>query len=166
MVVEETHIFNELTWVFLPGHFIMTILAFISIFGTINIVLATWNAPYLHGTCNYLIALNAIADSCHQLTQIIHGVIMFTKDGYMTRLPCTYWNTVSLIGANTAMLGVFIIGVDRLFSVVTPTIYRNANKTIYHIFIAVITVVINGILLGLIYDYAINNPNELVLPFF
>uniref|UniRef100_A0A914P849 G-protein coupled receptors family 1 profile domain-containing protein n=1 Tax=Panagrolaimus davidi TaxID=227884 RepID=A0A914P849_9BILA len=125
-----------------------------------NIVVATWKTRSLHGTCNYLLAISAAADSIHGTSQFIQAFIFFTGINFIPLRLCVYLQTFALSGLNFGIILILLIGIDRVYSVMLPGRHRTMNSNQYMIFMMIICMGYNIILLYFTYDFALKNPKE------
>ena len=95
-------------------------LTVIVLFGNFNIILATIRYRSLQNPCNYLIALNALADLVSQFEYFIFSYLLFSGNVVMTRLLCVYWQLVPSFTGEWGLALTLAIGFDRMIGIVMP----------------------------------------------
>uniref|UniRef100_A0A7E4W5I2 G_PROTEIN_RECEP_F1_2 domain-containing protein n=1 Tax=Panagrellus redivivus TaxID=6233 RepID=A0A7E4W5I2_PANRE len=144
-------------WIASPAIVLILSSVIIGLWGNGNIVYSTWRTKSLHGSCNYLLAINAASDSVHGLAQFVQAVIFFSGTNFIPLLHCVYYQTIPLIGLNFGIVLIALIGIDRVISILLPSRHRTMNVTFYMIFMMGLCVIYNIVVLYFVYDYAIKN---------
>ncbi|KAI1711407.1 serpentine type 7TM GPCR chemoreceptor srsx domain-containing protein [Ditylenchus destructor] len=90
----------------------------------LDLVYITFKTTSLHGTCNLLIALNALFTAFFEFSYITELVIHSAKLGPVPLSHCFWLQLFPLFGANCTVPLILFIGIDRLLSIAFPTCHR------------------------------------------
>ncbi|GMR39386.1 hypothetical protein PMAYCL1PPCAC_09581, partial [Pristionchus mayeri] len=111
---------------------VSTLFAIIGTIGNSIILLTTLRTTSLRSTCNFLIALCAIADICHQCGVLVKSPMIFDYYAEMDSVVCIGITFLPLFGIGVGCVSTLSIGLDRLFSVVFPIYHRNGRKRLFY----------------------------------
>ncbi|KAI1725194.1 serpentine type 7TM GPCR chemoreceptor srsx domain-containing protein [Ditylenchus destructor] len=150
---------------FVPAAIVFLIEGTLGIVGNLNIVYATIVNRSLHGSCNILLGIASIADSLNLLSTFIFAGFVFSGRNFVPLPTCFYFYAVPIFGTMVGVETVFIIGLDRLFSVLLPTVYRHINKWAYIGMTMCAAMLYAGLGLYQIYKLAELHPYRMVVPF-
>ena len=78
------------------------------------------NSSKLQNTCNWLIALNALADGGTQLAQYVLTYYLFTGINYTNLWACWHLQFIPYMFFSSTMIITILVGIDRLIAVVFP----------------------------------------------
>jgi hypothetical protein len=105
------------------GYFIAAMLCIIlpfGIFGSVNIIIATFWKKTLHNRCNVLMALLAVADLGNLLGEIQSIYRIFSDHPPTTQKSCFYSITFMLFANNFDTYLIWAISLDRLLAITVP----------------------------------------------
>ena len=129
----------------IPSTVIHQIISFVGLFANLNIIFATINNKLLQNNCNILIAERAIFEVVFQSGHWIFAVIIFGRTNFIPFDLCFKIMSHSLFGMCAGAFMPLVIGIDRLFSISFPTIYRVTGR-IYLIIMIIIPFLYSGII--------------------
>ncbi|KAI1711412.1 serpentine type 7TM GPCR chemoreceptor srsx domain-containing protein [Ditylenchus destructor] len=110
-----------------------SVISFIGIVFNLDLVYITFKTRSLHGTCNLLIALNALFTAFFEFSYITELIIASTnnRSNPVTLSHCFWLQLFSLFGANCMIIFILFIGIDRLLSTAFPTWHNRINTRYY-----------------------------------
>uniref|UniRef100_A0A914W3V6 G-protein coupled receptors family 1 profile domain-containing protein n=1 Tax=Plectus sambesii TaxID=2011161 RepID=A0A914W3V6_9BILA len=111
---------GEILSTIMPGVILMLIISMFGFFGNFTIVIATINSKKLKSKCNVLIAMLAVSDFITQLAHLPYGYFALTGTLVQRLDFCHIIMTPSLISMNFGTSLIWMIGLDRLLSVMYP----------------------------------------------
>ncbi|KAH7697893.1 Protein SRSX-32, partial [Aphelenchoides avenae] len=85
----------------------------------------------LRGTCNYLISMASIFDSIHMAAHCFLFYVIVTGRNLVPLWQCFYVNALPIGGLISGEIVIFLIGVDRLISILAPSTHRSMRKPPY-----------------------------------
>uniref|UniRef100_A0A914DWA2 G-protein coupled receptors family 1 profile domain-containing protein n=1 Tax=Acrobeloides nanus TaxID=290746 RepID=A0A914DWA2_9BILA len=131
---------NGVMYETLPAAAILLIENLIGAFGNISIVWATLRNNKLQTTCNWLIALNAIADGGTQLSNYISTYFLISGINYVDLRTCWHLQFIPYMFFSSTMIITILVGIDRLLIVLFPHIevFSTYNKIMYLIGMSII----------------------------
>ncbi|KAI1711413.1 serpentine type 7TM GPCR chemoreceptor srsx domain-containing protein [Ditylenchus destructor] len=98
-----------------------SVISFIGIVFNLDLVYITFRTRSLHGTCNLLIALNALFTAFFEFSHITELIIASAKLNPVPLSHCFWLQLFPLFGANCTIIFILFIGIDRLISIAFPT---------------------------------------------
>jgi hypothetical protein len=105
------------------GYFIAAMLCIIlpfGIFGSVNIIIATFWKKTLHNRCNVLMALLAVADLGNLLGEVQFIYRIFTDQSAKTQKRCFYSIIFMLVANSLSTYLIWAISFDRLLAIKMP----------------------------------------------
>ncbi|KAI1715822.1 serpentine type 7TM GPCR chemoreceptor srsx domain-containing protein [Ditylenchus destructor] len=106
-------------------------ISFIGIALNLDLVYVTFRTKSIHGTCNILIALNALFTAFFEFSYITEFIITINKLNPVKLTLCFFLQLFPLFGANCATVFILFIGVDRFITTALPTWQNRINHTYY-----------------------------------
>ncbi|KAI1711405.1 serpentine type 7TM GPCR chemoreceptor srsx domain-containing protein [Ditylenchus destructor] len=108
-----------------------SVISFIGIVFNLDLVYITCKTRSLQGTCNLLIALNALFTAFFEFSYITELIIASAKLGPVPLSHCFWLQLFPLFGANCAVPFILFIGIDRLLSTAFPRWHSRINTRYY-----------------------------------
>lgn len=128
----------------IPSTVIHQIISFIGLFANLNIIYATINNKILQNNCNILIAERAIFEIIFQSGHWILAVIIFGRINFIPFNSCFKIMSYSVFGMCAGAFMPLVIGLDRLFSIFLPTVYRMTSK-VYLVIMIIVPFIYSGV---------------------
>ncbi|CAD5221005.1 unnamed protein product [Bursaphelenchus okinawaensis] len=131
---------------------ILGICGVFGIFGNMNIIIASIRKKNLRSTCNYLIAILSVVDLFHGISQLILCYYVFRPQEYPTLYECIRVQTFSMFGCNGSEVMIWLISLDRLYSIARPIAYKSIKKSTEIFLCLLITSLISGSIVYIAYE--------------
>ncbi|KAH7715132.1 hypothetical protein AAVH_17510, partial [Aphelenchoides avenae] len=111
---------------FLPSMFYLlggkALIALVGIVFNLDLAWITYRNRSLHGTCNILIALNACSTSLFQVSFLVTFGVVADGTNLVLFMRCVYAQLAPAFGQYFSLCLLVFIGLDRLKSVLLPTV--------------------------------------------
>uniref|UniRef100_A0A914CEW2 G-protein coupled receptors family 1 profile domain-containing protein n=1 Tax=Acrobeloides nanus TaxID=290746 RepID=A0A914CEW2_9BILA len=124
---------NGIMYEVFPAAFILMVENVIGMFGNVSIVWATLRNSKLQTTCNWLIAINALADGGTQLAQYVLTYYLFTGINYVELKTCWHLQFIPYMFFSSTLIVTILVGIDRLITILFPLLEVSGtyNKILY-----------------------------------
>ncbi|KAI6217944.1 G-PROTEIN-RECEP-F1-2 domain-containing protein [Aphelenchoides fujianensis] len=122
--------------------------------GNSLVIAATWKNKSLQGSCNIFISIACFADILHQSSHWVYLFVVLTGRNFIPLADCLYFNTIPQIGVSLSISMTFLVGVDRLVSILVPTLYRRVHVKTYVVASVGITLLVAAFFLHASYSFA------------
>ncbi|GMT20597.1 hypothetical protein PFISCL1PPCAC_11894, partial [Pristionchus fissidentatus] len=96
------------------------------------ILITTITSKSLRSTCNLLIGLCAVADICHLSERLFQLPFLFKFNAALHSDTCRIIMIIPEMGVSVGAMCMMCVGIDRLFSIQSPTKYRAVDNRIYY----------------------------------
>ncbi|KAI1693721.1 serpentine type 7TM GPCR chemoreceptor srsx domain-containing protein [Ditylenchus destructor] len=108
-----------------------SVISFVGIVFNLDLVYITFRRRSLHGTCNLLIALNALFTAFFEFSYLTELIIASAKLNPVPLSQCFWLQLFPLFGANCTIIFILFIGIDRLLSTAFPRWHSSINTCYY-----------------------------------
>ncbi|KAI6221457.1 G protein-coupled receptor [Aphelenchoides fujianensis] len=122
--------------------------------GNSLVIAATWKNKSLQGSCNIFISIACFADILHQSSHWVYLFVVLTGRNFIPLTSCLYLNTLPQIGVTLSISMTFLVGIDRLVSILAPTLYRRVHVKTFVLASVAITLLVAAVFLHASYSFA------------
>uniref|UniRef100_A0A914H4Q5 G_PROTEIN_RECEP_F1_2 domain-containing protein n=1 Tax=Globodera rostochiensis TaxID=31243 RepID=A0A914H4Q5_GLORO len=118
-------------WHFIEIALILSSIAFFGMVFNSTLIYVTIKAKNLHGTANYLLALNAMFELMHQYVYFTFLYLSLTGQNFIDYKLAVKIGIFSIVGYNGVFPSMLCTGIDRLICVTLPIFHKKVNKLAY-----------------------------------
>uniref|UniRef100_A0A914H4R5 G_PROTEIN_RECEP_F1_2 domain-containing protein n=1 Tax=Globodera rostochiensis TaxID=31243 RepID=A0A914H4R5_GLORO len=118
-------------WPFIGIALILSSIAFFGMVFNSTLIYVTIRAKNLHGTANYLLALNAMFELMHQYVYFTFLYLSLTGQNFIDYKLAVKIGIFSIVGYNGVFPSMLCTGIDRLICVTFPIFHKKVNKLAY-----------------------------------